>query len=53
VSESGEAIGGEVTLPVTVQAEWEAVTLVIFGGVVVTILAIGALRTVRRRRADS
>ena len=53
VSESGEAIGGEVTLPVTVQAEWEAVTLVIFGGVVVTILAIGARRTVRRRRAVS
>lgn len=53
VSESGEAIGGAVTLPVTVQAEWEAVTLVIFGGVVVTILAIGALRTVRRRRAAS
>ena len=52
VSESGAAIGGEATLPVTVQAEWEAFTLGLFGAIVLTILVIGALRTIRRRRAN-
>jgi hypothetical protein len=51
LSPSGVAVGDDVTLPVTVQAEWEAFTLVIFGGVVATIMVIGAIRTIGRRRA--
>ena len=53
LSPSGVAVGDDVTLPVTVQAEWEAFTLVIFGGVVATIMVIGAIRTIGRRRALS
>ena len=52
-TESGAAIGKDVTLPVTVQAEWEAFTLVFFGALVSSILVIGAIRTVRRRRGSS
>jgi hypothetical protein len=52
-TDSGAAIGKDVTLPVTVQAEWEAFTLVFFGALVSSILVIGAIRTVRRRRGSS
>lgn len=50
-SESGEQIGTPVTLPVTVQAQWETLTLVLFGTFVGAILVIGAIRTIRRRRS--
>lgn len=53
LTESGSTIGRDVTLPVTVQAEWEAFTLVFFGALVSSILVIGAIRTVRRRREAS
>ena len=38
---------------VSVRAEWEAIGLGVFGGLIVLLLGLGIIRTVRRRRREA
>ena len=49
-TEDGVAIGAPVVLPIEVQAQWELVTVIAFVAGVGTIMTIGVIRTIRRRR---
>ncbi|GGD67612.1 DUF6049 family protein [Microbacterium murale] len=51
-SPTGVRIGTDQTAMVTVRAEWESIGLVILGGVIALLLALGIVRTVVRRRKD-
>lgn len=51
VDPRGDSIGSPVPFPIEVQAQWEIVTIIVFFGSVSVIMAIGIIRTIRRRRA--
>ncbi|MDX2398939.1 DUF6049 family protein [Microbacterium algeriense] len=52
-SPTGVLIQGDQSVRVAVRAEWEAIGLVIFGGLTVLLIALGVIRTVRRKRRES
>lgn len=47
---AGVPMGGVTRFDVSASAQWETLTIVSFGAIVVTVLALGILRTIRRRR---
>src|SRR5690606_33349829 len=51
-SPTGVQIGVDQSATVTVRAEWESIGLVILGGVIVLLIALGIVRTVARRKKD-
>ena len=51
-SPTGVQIGVDQSATVTVRAEWESIGLVILGGVIVLLIALGTVRTVARRNKD-
>lgn len=52
-SPTGVQIQGEQSIRVAVRAEWETIGLVIFGGLTVLLIALGVIRTVRRKRRET
>ncbi len=52
-SPTGVPIQSEQTVRVAVRAEWETIGLVIFGGLAVLLIALGVVRTVRRKRREA
>lgn len=50
-SPSGESIGTTQVVDVNVRADWENIGIVVLAVIVVTFVAVGVIRTVRRRRA--
>ncbi|WP_199399121.1 DUF6049 family protein [Zhihengliuella sp. ISTPL4] len=52
-SPTGVPIQSEQTVRVAVRAEWETIGLVIFGGLAVLLIALGVIRTVRRKRREA
>ena len=52
-SPTGVPIGGTEVVRVAVRAEWEGIGVGIFGGLIVLLIALGVLRTVRRRRREA
>lgn len=49
-SPTGVPLGQQQTVRVAVRAEWEGIGLAIFGSLIVILIALGVVRTVRRRR---
>ncbi|MEY5017664.1 MAG: hypothetical protein RL431_713 [Actinomycetota bacterium] len=47
---AGVPMGSVTRFDISASAQWETLTIVSFGAVVVTVLALGVLRTIRRRR---
>ncbi len=47
---SGVPMGTVTRFDISASAQWETLTIVSFGAVVVTVLALGVVRTLRRRR---
>ena len=52
-SPTGVQVQGEQSVRVAVRAEWETIGLIIFGGLAVLLIALGVIRTVRRKRRES
>ncbi|WP_312674429.1 DUF6049 family protein [Microbacterium sp.] len=52
-SPTGVPIQSEQTVRVAVRAEWETIGLVVFGGLAVLLIALGVIRTVRRKRREA
>lgn len=52
-SPTGVQIQGDQTVRVAVRAEWETIGLVIFGGLAVLLIALGVIRTIRRKRRET
>lgn len=52
-SRAGVSIGDSQTVRVAVRAEWETIGLTIFGGLAVLLIAVGVVRTVRRKRREA
>lgn len=52
-SPTGVPISQPETVRVSVRAEWEAIGLGVFGGLIVLLLGLGIIRTVRRRRREA
>lgn len=52
-SPTGVQIQGDQTLRVAVRAEWETIGLVVLGGIIVLLIALGVIRTVRRKRREA
>ncbi|WP_334151250.1 DUF6049 family protein [Microbacterium sp.] len=52
-SPTGVPIGGTEVVRVAVRAEWEGIGVGIFGGLIVLLIALGVVRTVRRRRREA
>lgn len=52
-SPTGVPIQSEQTIRVAVRAEWETIGLVVFGGLAVLLIALGVVRTVRRKRREA
>lgn len=52
-SPTGVQIQGDQSLRVAVRAEWETIGLIIFGGLAALLIALGVIRTVRRKRRES
>ncbi|KYJ96902.1 DUF6049 family protein [Microbacterium sp. CH1] len=52
-SPTGVPIQSQQTVRVAVRAEWETIGLVIFGGLAVLLIALGVVRTVRRKRREA
>lgn len=52
-SPTGVQIQGEQSIRVAVRAEWETIGLIIFGGLTVVLIALGVIRTVRRKRREA
>lgn len=52
-SPTGVQIQDEQIVRVAVRAEWEAIGLFVFGGLVVLLIGLGVFRTIRRKRRDS
>lgn len=50
---SGQRLGPNVTLTMTVAAEIEGVLIIAFGAIVVGLLAVGSVRMVRKRKAEA
>jgi hypothetical protein len=51
-SPTGVQIQAEQSVRVAVRAEWETIGLIIFGGLTVVLIALGVIRTVRRKRRE-
>lgn len=49
-SPTGVPLGEQQTVRVAVRAEWEGIGLAIFGSLIVILIALGVVRTVRRKR---
>jgi hypothetical protein len=49
----GVPIQSQETIRVAVRAEWETIGLVVFGGLAVVLIALGVIRTVRRKRREA
>ncbi|WP_311877828.1 DUF6049 family protein [Microbacterium forte] len=52
-SPTGVPISQPESVRVSVRAEWEAIGLGVFGGLIVLLLGLGIIRTVRRRRREA
>ncbi|CAH0235400.1 hypothetical protein SRABI76_02864 [Microbacterium oxydans] len=52
-SPTGVPIGGTEVVRVAVRAEWEGIGIGVFGGMIVLLIALGVVRTVRRRRREA
>lgn len=52
-SPTGVQIQGDQLLRVAVRADWETIGLIIFGGLAVLLIALGVIRTVRRKRREA
>lgn len=52
-SPTGVQIQGDQSVRVAVRADWETIGLFIFGGLAVLLIALGVIRTVRRKRRES
>lgn len=52
-SPTGVPIQSEQSVRVAVRAEWETIGLVVFGGLAVLLIALGVVRTVRRKRREA
>lgn len=52
-SPTGVEIGPTQYVDVQVRADWEAIGLILFGGLAGLLIVFGVVRTVRRRRADA
>lgn len=52
-SPTGVQIQGDQTIRVAVRAEWETIGLVVLGGIIVLLIALGVIRTVRRKRREA
>lgn len=52
-SPTGVQIQGDQSIRVAVRAEWETIGLVIFGGLAVLLIALGVIRTIRRKRREA
>lgn len=52
-SPTGVQIQGDQTVRVAVRAEWETIGLVVLGGIIVLLIALGVIRTVRRKRREA
>ena len=52
-SPTGVPIQTDQTVRVAVRAEWETIGLVVFGGLAVLLIALGVIRTVRRKRREA
>lgn len=52
-SPTGVQIQGDQVLRVAVRADWETIGLIIFGGLAVLLIALGVIRTVRRKRREA
>ena len=51
-SPTGVPIQDQQSVRVAVRAEWETIGLIIFGGLAVVLIALGVIRTVRRKRRE-
>jgi hypothetical protein len=51
-SPTGVQIQGQQEIRVAVRAEWETIGLVVFGGLAALLIALGVVRTVRRKRRE-
>ncbi|MFJ6533246.1 DUF6049 family protein [Microbacterium sp. NPDC091662] len=52
-SPTGVQIQDQQEIRVAVRAEWETIGLVVFGGLAVVLIALGVIRTVRRKRHEA
>lgn len=52
-SPTGVPIQSAQTVRVAVRAEWETIGLIVFGGLAVVLIALGVVRTVRRKRREA
>ena len=52
-SPTGVQIQGQEEIRVAVRAEWETIGLIVFGGLAVVLIALGVIRTVRRKRHEA
>ncbi|MEV7799648.1 DUF6049 family protein [Microbacterium foliorum] len=52
-SPTGVPISQPENVRVSVRAEWEAIGLGVFGGLIVLLLGLGIIRTIRRRRREA
>lgn len=52
-SPTGVPISQPESVRVSVRAEWEAIGLGVFGGLIVLLLGLGIIRTIRRRRREA
>ncbi len=51
-SPTGVPIGSPQVANVTVRADWETIGISVFGGLIALLLAVGVVRTMRRRRRE-
>lgn len=52
-SPTGVQIQDTQSVRVAVRAEWETIGLIVFGGLTVVLIALGVIRTVRRKRREA
>lgn len=52
-SPTGVQIQGQEEIRIAVRAEWETIGLIVFGGLAVVLIALGVIRTVRRKRHEA
>lgn len=52
-SPTGVQIQDTQSVRVAVRAEWETIGLIVFGGLTVVLIALGVIRTVRRKRRET
>ena len=52
-SPTGVQIQDQQKIRVAVRAEWETIGLIVFGGLAAVLIALGVIRTVRRKRREA